>query len=93
MDRFNGKKGIYISSNTNFMFELDSAFIESVNGSSFGLEQMSRVAANIYYNTYFMSDLDLGSTSDKSLIGSSLYDLVERFDDFEARMAVTEGGS
>ena len=40
-----------------------------------------------------MSDLDLELTSDKSVIGSSLYDLVERFDDFEARMAVTEGGN
>ena len=56
---------------------------------------MSRVAANISHNTYFMSDLDLELTSDKSLIGSesSLCDLVERFDDFEVRMAVTEGGN
>lgn len=75
------------------MLELDSAFTESVNGSSFGLEQMSRVAANTYHNTYFMSDLNLELTSDRSLVGSSLYDLVERFDDFEARMAVTEGGN
>jgi hypothetical protein len=37
-----------------------------------------------------MFDLDLELTS---LTGSSLYDLVERFDDFEARMAVTEGGN
>ena len=40
-----------------------------------------------------MSDLDLELTSDKLLFESSLYDLVERFDDFEARIAVTEGGN
>lgn len=40
-----------------------------------------------------MCNLDLELTSDKSVIGSSLYDLVERFDDFEVRMAVTEGGN
>ena len=51
------------------------------------------MAENISNKTYFMSDLDLELTSDKSVIGSSLYDLVERFDDFEARMAVTEGGN
>jgi hypothetical protein len=53
----------------------------------------SRGSKYISLNTYFISVLDLESTSDISLFGSSLYDLVERFDDFEARMAVTEGGN
>lgn len=47
MNKFYGKK-VYISSNTYFMFEL-----ESVNGISFeGLEQMSRVTANIYHTIH-----------------------------------------
>ena len=88
---------VYKSSTTYLMSELESAFTKSVNRTSFeGLEQMSRVAANIYisHNTYFKSGFELEISSDKSLIGPSLYDLgVERFEDFEARMAVTEGGN